>query len=120
MTHYTRKLGIRVALNKPCFELWLLLHHLDETGVEALKDAADVEHALRGVLGQYNKTRLNRGHYPLISVKSACERAARLDSAINEQNLPSTNTARVYRIWNAIATKALPTQIPNELRGLIS
>ena len=28
--------GVQVALSNPCFEFWLLLHHLDETAASAL------------------------------------------------------------------------------------
>lgn len=28
-----RQHGVHVALSNPCFELWLLLHHVSETGV---------------------------------------------------------------------------------------
>jgi RloB-like protein len=38
--------GVRVALSRPCFELWLLLHHLEETAVGSLSKAADVEEGL--------------------------------------------------------------------------
>src|SRR5581483_10277864 len=54
-----RKNGVYIALSRPCFELWLLLHHVKEHGVRALPDASAVEQALRDQLGSYNKTNLN-------------------------------------------------------------
>jgi hypothetical protein len=57
--------GVNVALSKPCFELWLLPHHLDESSVGNLSSADEVESTLRGVFGEYNKTSLKASHYPL-------------------------------------------------------
>lgn len=115
-----KRQGVNVALNKPCFELWLLLHHVDESEVGALKNAREVEEAVRTVLGEYNKTKLKQAHYTLPSVRAACVRAARLDDAVGGGDLPAANTARVYKIWKAIAAKALPSQLPEELRTLLS
>lgn len=42
-----RASGIRVALSKPCFEVWLLLHHVDETDLQRLMDCKDVVMALK-------------------------------------------------------------------------
>jgi hypothetical protein len=41
---------VNVALSKPSFELWLLLHHVEETALGALPAAKDVEEALRAKL----------------------------------------------------------------------
>ena len=49
---------VNVALSRPSFELWLLLHHIEETASGRLPAARDVEVALRATLGQYNKTKL--------------------------------------------------------------
>ncbi len=38
---------VNVALSKPSFELWLLLHHVEETALGALPAAKDVAEALR-------------------------------------------------------------------------
>ncbi len=111
--------GINVALSKPCFELWLLLHHEDESAVGSLTNAADVEGALRTKLGQYNKTKLKREHYPLESVSEACARAERLDNSVEGGAIPNNNTSRVYLLWKAIVAKALPSQLPNELKNLL-
>jgi hypothetical protein len=108
-----------VALSKPSFELWLLLHHVEETGLGELPTAKDVEAALRARLGQYNKTNLRREHYPLASVCDACNRAERLDATVAGGDIPLENTTRVYRLWRAVAAKAHPRQLPPELRGLL-
>jgi hypothetical protein len=112
-----KKQGVNFALSKPSFELWLLLHHVEETALGVLPAAKDVERALRGALGGSNKTNLKREHYPPASVSSACLRAERLDSTVTGGDIPSDNTTRVYRLLKAIATKALPGQLPFELRA---
>jgi hypothetical protein len=111
--------GVKVALSRPCFELWLLLHHEPETSLFQLQDASAVDAALRARLGEYNKTNLKQEHYPLSAVAIACERAERLDLNVAGGAIPNANTSRVYLIWKAIAAKALPTQFPIELHGLL-
>lgn len=66
---------VGVALSKPCFEIWLLLHHVDKTAIVSLVNAEQTESALRVALGQYNKTKLKRQHYPFSSVCRACKSA---------------------------------------------
>jgi hypothetical protein len=114
-----RRQGVNVALSKPCFELWLLLHHVEETALGPLSFAKDVESALRGTLGEYNKTNLKREHYPPVAISDACIRAERLDAAVADHDIPTSNTTRVYRLLKAIASKALPSQLPPELRGVL-
>lgn len=115
-----RRQGVNVALNKPCFELWLLLHHVDESAVTGLADANDVERRLRSALGQYNKTRLRSIDFPINSVYEACLRAERLDNTVAGGDIPARNTTRVYRIWKSVAVKALPSQLPDEIRQLLA
>jgi hypothetical protein len=110
---------VNVALSKPCFEFWLLLHHLDEAAAVGLADCGDVESKLRESVGEYNKTNLKKSHYPVASVAVACERAERLDATVAGGEIPADITSRVYRLWKAIAAKALPSQLPAELRALL-
>jgi len=111
--------GVNVALSKPSFELWLLLHYVEEAAVSGLANAGEVEQKLRMALGQYNKARLRKEDYPLSSVLEACQRAQRLDKSVSGGDIPSGNTSRVYLLWNSIAAGALPSQLPTELRSLI-
>lgn len=113
-----RKSGVNIAVSKPCFELWLLLHHVEEAAVRGLSTAADVEVALRSQLGQYNKANLKQKDFPLVSVAAACMRARRLDQTVAGGEVPAENTSRVYQLWEAIAAKALPLQLPDELKSL--
>ena len=111
--------GIKVALSMPCFELWLLLHHVDEGQVHNLQNAGEVEAALRVALGEYNKTRLKEEHYPRASVTEAVVRAERLNDSVLGGDIPNANTSRVYQLWRSIVSKALPSQLPSELHPLL-
>lgn len=114
-----RQKGINVALSKPCFELWLLLHCREEASVRELADAKTVVAALREELGSYNKAALNKDDYPLAAVPDACARAERLDDSAGGE-IPSCNTSRVYLVWRAILAKALPSQLPDSLKPLLT
>lgn len=105
-----RQKGIGVALSRPCFELWLLLHHTDEAEAALHEGCKSVDEALRSVLREYNKSNLKPEHYPGDSVKQAIERCRRLDQGTSD--IPATNTSRVYRIWDAIAASVLAYQLP--------
>jgi hypothetical protein len=117
--HDAKQRGVKVALSKSCFEVWLLLHHVDETAVKTLKTAKQVEKALRKVLSSYNKTRLDPMHFPFESVVEACRRAERLDSSVSGGDIPDENTSRVYLLWKAIVAKALRSQLPPEFHKLL-
>lgn len=108
--------GIKIALSKPCFELWLLLHHVDENAVKALRNAAETEVRLREVLGEYNKCNLKPEHYPLASIAAAIGRAERLDAQVQGGNRPAENTTRVYHLLKAILESIPVAQRPEELR----
>ncbi len=111
--------GVKVALSKPCFEFWLLLHHDDGLTVNSPTDCKTIEAALRAKLGEYNKTNLKPEHFPFESVAKACKQAAVLDATVPGGDIPTANTSRVYQLWKAIAAKALPSQLPAELKALL-
>lgn len=112
--------GVNVAVSRSCFEVWLLLHHVDELSLAPLANAVEIEKALDKAIGTYNKTNLKKEHYPLSSVVTACQRAERLDRTVNGGEIPERNTSRVYLLWKAIAAKALPSQLPTELQSLLT
>jgi hypothetical protein len=114
-----RRQGVNIAFSKPCFELWLLLHHSDESAVTELASADDVERRLRSVLGQYNKTQLRSKDFPIDLVSEACVRAERLDNIVGGGDIPNANTSRVYRIWKSVVAKALPSQMPEAIRRFL-
>ncbi len=111
--------GVRVAISRPCFELWLALHHLDESAVKHLPDAAAVEDALRAHLGEYNKRNLKPEHFPVTRVPTAYKRAQALDLLVGKGDLPQENTTRVYLLWKSILDKSSPSQLPQELLTLL-
>lgn len=112
--------GISVALSKPCFELWLLLHHVDKDAVTELDNAKAVEKSLRDQLGEYNKTSLKREHFPVETIAKAYLQAKALDKTVKGGMIPQTNTSRVYRLWESIIANALPSQLPPELTALLT
>lgn len=114
-----RHQGIHIALSKPCFELWLLLHHIGESEVMGLANASAVETKLREVLGEYNKRRLKSVHFPIETVPEASERAKRQDAMVGGGDRPDGNTSRVYLLWKSILSQALPTQLPEALRNWV-
>ena len=57
-----RQEKVNVALSNPCFELWLLLHHVDQFyNVNGFANANEIESTLRKILKGYNKGRLRPG-----------------------------------------------------------
>jgi hypothetical protein len=108
---------VKVAICNPCFELWLLLHHRDEEACRGLGRCADVEEELRGVLGTYNKRRLEPNHFSRRSVVEACARARGLDQS-PAGAIPDGMAAQVYRILGSIAEGAAEHQLPPEFRVL--
>ncbi len=111
--------GVNVAISRPCFEFWLLLHHLEPEKAATLAGASEVEELLRTCLGSYNKTRIHAAHFPITSVKNAVQRARTLDNTVAGGDIPVANTTRVHLLWNSILSKALPSQIPSELRDVL-
>lgn len=115
-----RRKGVRVALSKPCFEVWLLLHHLiDVERLSVVEQAKDVDAMLRELLGEYNKTRVKAEHFPLDSVVNAYERARAIDLAVAGGDAPEAVTTRVYQLWHSIVSKSLPSQLPAVLRRIL-
>jgi hypothetical protein len=114
-----REKGVKLALSMPCFELWLLLHGSGEASVGELTTARRTEDALRSELGRYDKTRLDPRCFTFAHVKVACERALQLDLSAGHPEIPQTPGSQMYLLWRAIVAKALPSQLPEELRALL-
>jgi hypothetical protein len=108
--------GIRVALSRPCFEFWLLLHHADETEVAGLANCDAIQSVMRAKVGSYNKTKLVREHYMDGLATEAVRRAERLDVQVAGGDVPEAPTTRVYQLIRAILSKGLPSQVPSMLR----
>lgn len=112
-----RNKQVRVALSRPCFELWLLLHHVDETTVRDLVTCAQVNEAIKAAVGTYNKTKLRSEHFEPGSALDAIERAESLDASVPGGDIPATTTTRIYQLLNSILERAEPAQLPPPLRG---
>lgn len=97
-----RQSGIHVALSRPCFEVWLLLHHHDEDHVKHAVNCREVEQLLRQALGEYNKRNLKNTHFPRELVDVARARARRLDQRVEGGDIPQSATTRIYKLWDAI------------------
>ena len=41
--------------SKPCFEFWLLLHHVEEAGLDSLSSARDAERRCAGSWGNITR-----------------------------------------------------------------
>lgn len=109
--------GVRVALSKPCFELWLLLHHVEASETFDLQNATAVDERLRTILGSYNKTRLRSEDFTIDKVVEACKRAHTLDQSVVGE-IPAMNTSRIYLLWQSIIAGALPSQLHPQLAQL--
>ena len=111
---------VRVALSRPCFEFWLLLHHLprEKLNSHKLSNAKEVEKLLKQTLGSYNKRKLKPEDFPLAKVPQAILESKAIDQAVSGGDIPSTNTSRVYQLWESIIKNASPAQLPDELRNL--
>jgi hypothetical protein len=113
-----RQHGIRVALSKHCFELWLLLHHIAETDLQDFSDCTAIDDELKRVLGKYDKTNLDLSRFTLAATRQAYQRARLLDERVTGGDIPATLTTRVYKILHSICSSAQPNQLPEELRSL--
>jgi hypothetical protein len=74
------QVGINLAISNPCFEAWLLMHHVDLT--VPLQDAGAALELLKQVIPGYDKTDLNFSDFAA-QVPSAIERAKLLSSDIS-------------------------------------
>lgn len=112
--------GILVALSRPCFEYWLLLHHTDPHELDALTTAKQVKLHLKTILGTYNKARLKQQHYPIESIVKAFQRAKYHDAQISGGRIPLSNTSRMYRLLESILNSNSKVQLPDPLFALLS
>jgi hypothetical protein len=92
-----RQCGISIAFSNPCFEFWLLLHHLAEPPQgDAHSTCEHSAQALRDLLGSYNKTKINAAIYKLGMIRLALSHAETLD--IGGGYWPSQNGSHVYKL----------------------
>lgn len=115
-----RKKGVHVALSKPCFEFWLLLHHLarHDPDLQQVSTARHAENLLRKALGSYKKNNLKPEDFSLQRVVQAIVEGQAVDTSVGGGDIPRANASRVYRLWESIIRNASPAQLPEELRNL--
>jgi len=94
--------GVNLALSRPCFELWLLLHHVEGAEVSTLRNADEVETLLRNTIGEYNKSNVKQEYFTPENVAHACIQAQLLDAAVGGGDIPAGNSSRVYLLMKAI------------------
>jgi hypothetical protein len=96
--------GFEIALSNPSFELWLLLHHTDVTMGTVFTGATAVVAELRKALGEYNKTSIKAGHFPLSKIPHAIKRARALETSPDAPAGPWPEKAgtRVYRLLERV------------------
>ena len=90
--------GYRLAISNPCFELWLLLHHIIPDYNEAT--CKQIKRALKDCLGSYNGSRLDLGKYK-DHVNNAIQNAKLLD-VNSEDRWPQSLGTHVYRVVERI------------------
>jgi hypothetical protein len=100
-----RQKGYRIALSRPCFELWTLLH-FEDLGSTPAHDCEAVIERLKAVLGGgYGKRCCRTEQITFPMVKEAMRRARAMDTEPNEF-LPSAATTRVYQILDELLSSS--------------
>jgi hypothetical protein len=89
--------GVGLAHSNPCFELWLLLHHVEIKAGESFKRCCEVEERLRQILGEYNKSNIGVNRLSHSSISDAVERAKNLDPSPRGR-WPQTTGTHVHRL----------------------
>jgi len=117
-----RQEGVYIAINKPCFEFWLLLHLLtrDDARLKAIHNADSAAELLKALLGVYNKRKVDMAHFPLSTLPQAVLTAREIDDGVAGGDIPDSNTARTYLLWEEVIRNASAAQLPVELRELKS
>ena len=100
--------GIEVALSCPCFEFWLLLHHVTEGEAAGLSSCSEIQDLIRLKVGSYNKLRLQREHFRVGSATEAILRSERLDATVPGGDIPQEPTTRVYKLLRRCRRKRSP------------
>lgn len=102
-----RQARINIALSRPCFEFWLLLHHASGDDVRHVKNAKEVLRELRSILGAFNKLGVNMADFPPETISRACETARALDATVGGGDIPESATSRVYRLIDSLRSASV-------------
>lgn len=112
--------GVKVAVSRPCFEFWLLLHHLkhNDENLSKIGNAKSASQLLECILGSYNKYNLNMQQFLFSTVPHAIVETRALDESVKGGDIPDLPTSRVYKLWESIIQNASLPQLPEELQPL--
>lgn len=97
--------GYKLAISNPCFELWLLIHHVKVS--DSLQEfetltCAQITERLRAALGAYNKANLNIDNF-IDNVSMAIVEARVLDNPAEEW--PNSVGSKVFLLIESMITK---------------
>lgn len=114
--HDAKQRGIHIAVSRPCFEFWLLLHHLahDDERLLNITNAKSTASLLKEIHGTYHKDKVDMARFPLESVVHSVREGRLLDSEVGGGDIPDRPTSRVYRLWESIVRNASLPQLPEE------
>lgn len=89
-----------LAVSRPCFELWLFLHHSDPSYDMEVMTCREIENALRTLLGGYDHSNIQIERF-VSFIEDAIQRAIRLDTQ-PDVRWPHQLGTRVYLVVQSI------------------
>jgi hypothetical protein len=99
--------NIELALSTPCFETWLILHHVDHTA--PFQSAEKAKKKLKNMLPGWREAATRFTDFQE-GVADACRRAQRLDPT-GEDHLKNPSTS-VWRLVEKLTTPTNPPALP--------
>ena len=109
--------GVCVAISRPCFEFWLLLHHLNTENEKllSLSNGRESKELLKETIGEYGpKCNIRYDDFSADKVRKAIIGAIQIDSTVSGGWIPDSNTSRVYQLVMSIIDNSSPENIPEE------
>ena len=112
--------NVNVAVSRPSFEIWLLLHFLkaNDPTFRAISCANDVGKALKELHGSYSKTNLDTEIFDYGNLCSAIKEGEILDRNFGDSHIPEGNSSRVYNLWLNIIRSSSLAQLPEVLKAM--
>ena len=94
--------GFHVAVSNPCFDLWLLMHHVEVLPDHPYENCQAVADHFRNVKGKFNKTKLDFEHFNVPLALTAIIRGKKLTPDLNDYRPKNPGT----QVW-ALVERAL-------------
>lgn len=98
-----RQKGYHLSVSNPCFELWLLIHHVTLNEIEDIDQICStcksIEVRLRAILGTYNKSNLNFDDFEN-RITFAMDESNRINNA--GEAWPTSYGTKVVELMNSI------------------